>query len=126
MLSEAMAHGAVPSDAPEPSESFDFVGMLLLSPGLALFLFGVSSIPQILSETGAGVALPPLDVGAFADSVMGHIADEAKWRAASQAGMHAADLFTYDAYLDRVREMMRDAWNLELPPPKNMEQTTND
>ncbi|MFT4081291.1 MAG: DHA2 family efflux MFS transporter permease subunit [Nocardioides sp.] len=34
------------SDSPEPSESFDFLGMLLMSPGLALFLFGVSSIPQ--------------------------------------------------------------------------------
>jgi len=36
----------LPSDSPEPSESFDFLGMLLLSPGLALFLFGVSSLPQ--------------------------------------------------------------------------------
>ena len=36
---------ALPSDAPEPSESFDFVGMLLMSPGLALFLYGISSIP---------------------------------------------------------------------------------
>jgi EmrB/QacA subfamily drug resistance transporter len=36
----------LPSDSPQPSESFDFVGMLLLSPGLALFLFGVSSLPQ--------------------------------------------------------------------------------
>ncbi len=36
----------LPTDAPEPSESFDFVGVLLLSPGLALFLFGVSSLPQ--------------------------------------------------------------------------------
>jgi EmrB/QacA subfamily drug resistance transporter len=36
----------LPSDSPTPSESFDFVGMLLLSPGLALFLFGVSSIPE--------------------------------------------------------------------------------
>jgi EmrB/QacA subfamily drug resistance transporter len=35
----------LPSDSPEPSESFDFVGVLLLSPGLALFLFGVSSLP---------------------------------------------------------------------------------
>ncbi len=35
----------LPSDSPEPSESFDFLGMLLLSPGLALFLFGVSSLP---------------------------------------------------------------------------------
>jgi EmrB/QacA subfamily drug resistance transporter len=33
-------------DAPEPSESFDFVGMVLMSPGLALFLYGVSSIPS--------------------------------------------------------------------------------
>jgi EmrB/QacA subfamily drug resistance transporter len=32
-------------DSPQPSESFDFLGMLLLSPGLASFLFGVSSIP---------------------------------------------------------------------------------
>jgi EmrB/QacA subfamily drug resistance transporter len=33
------------SDRPEPSESFDWVGMTLMSPGLALFLYGVSSIP---------------------------------------------------------------------------------
>jgi EmrB/QacA subfamily drug resistance transporter len=32
-------------DSPQPSESFDFVGMALMSPGLALFLFGVSSLP---------------------------------------------------------------------------------
>jgi EmrB/QacA subfamily drug resistance transporter len=36
----------LPKDAPKPSESFDFLGMLLMSPGLALFLFGVSSIPD--------------------------------------------------------------------------------
>jgi EmrB/QacA subfamily drug resistance transporter len=36
---------ALPKDTPEPSESFDFLGMALMSPGLALFLFGVSSIP---------------------------------------------------------------------------------
>jgi EmrB/QacA subfamily drug resistance transporter len=35
----------LPQDAPEPSESFDFLGMALMSPGLALFLYGVSSIP---------------------------------------------------------------------------------
>jgi len=35
----------LPQDRPEPSESFDFLGMLLMSPGLALFLFGVSSLP---------------------------------------------------------------------------------
>ncbi len=43
----------LPKDNPEPSESFDFVGMLLLSPGLALFLFGVSSLPQENGDFGA-------------------------------------------------------------------------
>ena len=33
------------SDRPTPSESFDWVGAALMSPGLALFLYGVSSIP---------------------------------------------------------------------------------
>src|SRR5512133_981896 len=37
---------ALPRATPEPSESFDFLGMALMSPGLALFLFGVSSLPQ--------------------------------------------------------------------------------
>lgn len=36
----------MPKDETEPSESFDFIGMLMLSPGLALLLFGVSSIPE--------------------------------------------------------------------------------
>src|SRR6476619_7822541 len=32
----------LPRDRPEPSQSFDVLGMLLLSPGLALFLYGVA------------------------------------------------------------------------------------
>ena len=44
----ALVYAAVvlEKDNPTPSESFDFLGMLLLSPGLALFLYGVSSIPE--------------------------------------------------------------------------------
>ena len=55
----------LPQDDVEPSESFDFVGMLLLSPGLAAFLFGISSIPEagtindpkVLTWVGVGVLL---------------------------------------------------------------------
>ena len=36
----------LPKDRVEPSETFDLLGMLLLSPGLALLLYGVSSIPE--------------------------------------------------------------------------------
>ncbi len=48
------------SDRPEPTESFDFLGMLLASPGLALFLYGVSSIPQKHTVLAAGVLVPAL------------------------------------------------------------------
>jgi EmrB/QacA subfamily drug resistance transporter len=41
----AYAWRVLASDRPEPSESFDWVGMALMSPGLALFLYGISSIP---------------------------------------------------------------------------------
>jgi EmrB/QacA subfamily drug resistance transporter len=36
----------LPKDRPEPSESFDFLGAAMLSPGLASFLYGVSSLPE--------------------------------------------------------------------------------
>ena len=55
---------ALPKDDPHPSESFDFVGMLMLSPGLALFLYGVSSLPEAGTVTATKVWVPML-VGAL-------------------------------------------------------------
>lgn len=60
----------LPRDEGQPGEKFDFLGMLLLSPGLALFLFGVSSIPgegtvaatRVIAPAIAGVALMALFV----------------------------------------------------------------
>jgi EmrB/QacA subfamily drug resistance transporter len=49
-----------PRDRPRPSETFDFVGMLLLSPGLAALLFGISSVPRYGSFTDNHVWLPVL------------------------------------------------------------------
>jgi EmrB/QacA subfamily drug resistance transporter len=43
----------LPKDVVEPSETFDWLGMILLSPGLAAFLYGVSSIP------GEGTMMTP-------------------------------------------------------------------
>jgi len=45
LIAVIYAWSVLPKDNPEPSESFDFLGVALLSPGLAVFLFGVSSIP---------------------------------------------------------------------------------
>jgi EmrB/QacA subfamily drug resistance transporter len=53
---------ALPKDSPHPSESFDFIGMLMMSPGLALFLYGVSSIPAE-GRVGAPKVLIPGIIG---------------------------------------------------------------
>jgi len=45
IIAIAFAWVVLAKDTPHPSESFDFLGMALMSPGLALFLYGVSSIP---------------------------------------------------------------------------------
>ena len=52
IIALAYAAKVLPKDHVEPSETFDFVGMLLLSPGLALFLYGVSSIPGAKEQEG--------------------------------------------------------------------------
>lgn len=64
ILAIVYASIVLPKDHVEPSESFDFVGMLLLSPGLALFLFGVSSIPEEGTAMAARV-LVPMIIGAL-------------------------------------------------------------
>lgn len=56
---------ALPKDSPEPSQSFDFLGMLMLSPGLALFLYGVSSLPETGTFADAEVWGPMLAGGAL-------------------------------------------------------------
>ena len=52
-----------PKDRTEPSESIDVIGLLLMSPGLAAFLCGVSSIPDEGTFTATKV-LGPMIVGA--------------------------------------------------------------
>jgi EmrB/QacA subfamily drug resistance transporter len=55
---------ALPKDHVNPSESFDFLGMLLMSPGLALFLYGVSKIPGTGTVADAEVLVPGI-IGAL-------------------------------------------------------------
>jgi MFS transporter, DHA2 family, multidrug resistance protein len=45
-------------DEGHPSETFDFIGVLLLSPGLALFLYGVSSLPAHGTVANRAVWIP--------------------------------------------------------------------
>ncbi|MDE9366872.1 DHA2 family efflux MFS transporter permease subunit [Luteipulveratus sp. YIM 133132] len=63
LIAMVYAFRALPSDEPHPSETFDFLGMLMMSPGLALFLYGISSIPGEGTFASAKVLIP-MAVGA--------------------------------------------------------------
>jgi MFS family permease len=49
---------ALPKDHVQPSETFDWLGMVLLSPGLALFLYGISTIPETGTFFATKVVVP--------------------------------------------------------------------
>jgi EmrB/QacA subfamily drug resistance transporter len=55
-----LAWRILPKDEPRPAEKFDFPGMLMLSPGLALLIFGVSKIPAEGGVSSVSVWLPAL------------------------------------------------------------------
>jgi glycosyltransferase involved in cell wall biosynthesis len=90
VLSEGMAYGAVPLAG------------------------AISAIPQILAEAGSGLALPPLDVHAFVQAIQDYISDPQRWQTHSQAGITFAPQFSYYAYLDKLRQTFRLAWNMEV------------
>ena len=48
----------LPRDRSRPAETFDFIGMLLLSPGVATFLYGVSEAPVRGTVTDRHVWIP--------------------------------------------------------------------
>src|SRR5690606_19434611 len=50
----------LPSDKPQPNASLDFIGMLLLSPGLAAFAYRGSSTPRTGTPADAEVLVPAL------------------------------------------------------------------
>ena len=93
VISEAMAYGVVPLAG------------------------AVSSIPQILRETGTGRAIPPLDVSGYVDAVIDYANNPEIWKTESLAGIRAASQFTYAAYLDRVNNLFQTQWGVNLREP---------
>jgi glycosyltransferase involved in cell wall biosynthesis len=82
VLSEAMAFGAVPLAG------------------------AVSCIPQVMAQTGAGIALPPHDTDAFACAIAHFVREPAQWAAHRRNGYASAHLFTYETYVHRVCQLL--------------------
>jgi glycosyltransferase involved in cell wall biosynthesis len=67
----------------------------------------VSCIPQILHTTQAGVALQVGDVRGFAGQIEKLAQDRDGWRQIADNGQRAAAGFTYETYIERVRQLLQ-------------------
>ena len=75
----------------------------------------VSCIPQILHTSQAGVALPVDDVRGFAAQIEELAREPAVWRHMADCGQRAAAEFTYERYVQRVRQMLGIDWAEPVP-----------
>jgi glycosyltransferase involved in cell wall biosynthesis len=66
----------------------------------------VSSIPYYLQTFRVGKALNCTDVGAFVDAILHYAQRPAVWREESERSREVAHLFSYDRYLEAVRDML--------------------
>lgn len=90
VLSEAMAYGVIPLAS------------------------AVSSIPQILDESGVGAAIELEDINGYVRAIQNYLNHPEKWRRECLAGPKAARRFTYTSYLKAVQQLFLDAWEVKL------------
>ena len=74
----------------------------------------VSSIPQTLQACGTGMALQPSDSQAFVNGILSYVRNPQRWKQESEAACRAASQFTYEAYLDHLKDIFADHWGVAL------------
>jgi glycosyltransferase involved in cell wall biosynthesis len=99
---------------PSASEGWPKVLSEGMAYGVVPLAGAVSSIPQILEESGAGLALPPDQPQAFAQAIQAYLDNPQSWQAASQAGVFNAEKFSYAHYLRLLKQTAMHAWQLPL------------
>ena len=77
--------------------------------GVVPLASNISAIPQILNETGAGLALDAADPTAYVDALKRLVTNPANWHEMSAAGVAAAPRFTYERYLLALDQMLADS-----------------
>lgn len=103
---------------PTSSEGWPKVLSEAMSRGAVPITSSVSSIPQVLAEIGAGVALAPDDIQGAADAIVRYLDNPNGWLAASRAGAAAAHRFTYRTYQSAVARLFAEVWDVDLSVPK--------
>ncbi len=112
MLDEYYANAhfiLLPSTA---SEGWPKVLSEAMAFGTVVLASNISSIPQILELTQAGIAIDPKDPVAYLNAILKMGSSPERWKEYSQAGMAAAQFFTYTHYSDKLIALMRNTWGI--------------
>jgi len=82
----------------------------ILSEGIAYGVVPVSSnvgsIPYYLKRFNVGRALDPYDLKAFAQAIIAYYENPGLWKQESENGLRLAQQFTYNRYLQDVRDLL--------------------
>jgi len=92
VLSEAMAHGVVPIAS------------------------NVGSIPQTLSQIGAGKAIPTDQISKYVEAILEYVDNPAIWENERDKCIRAGVRYTYPAHLNAVQTLFKQVWQIELRP----------
>lgn len=91
---------------PSHSEGWPKVLSEAMAFGVVPLASNVSSIPQYLKAFGSGRAFPANEIDSFRDAALRYYKLPEQWKVESGNSVIAASLFTYDAYLDAVRNLL--------------------
>ena len=95
---------------PTASEGFPKVIAEAMAFGCVPVTSGVSSIGQVLAETGGAVVVTPVE--SWPDAV--EVVLTGPWAGLMSEGLSGVDRFSYSTYLDQLRQVARRDWALEL------------
>lgn len=90
VLSEAMSYGVVPITST------------------------ISSVPQILNDFGAGVAVPVDDIASYVSTILYLSTDIQQWKKFRDAGANSSYTFSYDYYKKAVRSAFFDFYQIDI------------
>ncbi len=117
-LCYARAHGLL---LPSASEGWPKVLSEAMAHGALALTSRVSSIASTLEELGGdesiGWTFEVHDIEGYASVAEGILASEQRFKRRCRRAAEAAEAFSYEAYLEQVRELFRHGLGLNLPAP---------
>ncbi len=91
---------------PSSSEGWPKVLSEGMAYGVVPLASAVGSVPGYLAHFRVGRVLGASDAMSWADAVSSYVREPARWQEESGRALEGAPFFTYDRYLDRVRELL--------------------